>query len=344
MSSVRVLVVDDYEPFRRFVRTTLEKRPELQIVREASDGLEAVRASEELRPDLIILDIGLPTLNGIEAARRIRKLSAESKILFVSQESSWDVVQEALSSGGLGYVVKAYAARELVAAVEALCQGGQYIGSGISDPNRTGVTPAQNPKRLFDREPIPTPSRGNGAGSHAVQFYADDESLLVGFTRFIEAALKVGNAVVVVATGLHHNHLVQRLQARGLNIGAAIGQGTYIPLNVAETLSTFIVDDLPDPVRFHKVASDLLATAAKAAKGENPRIAACGECAPTLWAQGNADAAVQVEHLWDEITKITNIDILCGYVLSTFQREQESQVYERICAEHSVVYPRDRDE
>lgn len=123
MSSVRVLVVDDYEPFRRFVRSTLGKRPDLKIVREASDGLEAVRACEELRPDLVILDIGLPTLNGIEAARRIRKVSTESKILFVSQESSWDVVQEALRSGALGYVVKAHAASELLAAVDAVCRG-----------------------------------------------------------------------------------------------------------------------------------------------------------------------------------------------------------------------------
>ena len=232
MSSVRVLVVDDYEPFRRFVRSTLGKRPELQIVREASDGLEAVRAFEELRPDLIVLDIGLPTLNGIEAARRIRTLSAESKILFVSQESSWDVVQEALRSGGLGYVIKTHAGSELLAAVEALCQGREYIGSGISDPNRTGFTLAQN--SVFDREPIPSPSRGNGAGSHAVQFYAEDDSLLVGFTRFIEAALKVGNAVIVLATASHQNDLLQRLQAQRLNIGAAIEKGIYIPVNVEE--------------------------------------------------------------------------------------------------------------
>src|SRR5271157_3766281 len=98
MSTFRVLVVDDYEPFRRFICSTLANRPELQIVAEASDGLEAVHKAEELQPDLIVLDVGLPTLNGIEAARRIRRLSSESKILFVSQESSTDVVQEALSA------------------------------------------------------------------------------------------------------------------------------------------------------------------------------------------------------------------------------------------------------
>ena len=96
---IRILVVEDFEPFRRFICSTLRKRPELQIVGEVSDGLEAVQKSEELQPDLIVLDIGLPSLNGIEAARRIRILSPKSKILFVSQESSADMVQEALALG-----------------------------------------------------------------------------------------------------------------------------------------------------------------------------------------------------------------------------------------------------
>ena len=109
MASFRVLVVEDYEPFRRFIRSTLRKGRGLEIVGETSDGLEAVNKAEELQPDLIVLDIGLPSLNGIEAARRIRKVSPESKIVFISQESSADVVQEALASGALGYVVKAHA-------------------------------------------------------------------------------------------------------------------------------------------------------------------------------------------------------------------------------------------
>jgi len=112
--SVRVLAVDDYEPFRRFVCLTLEKKPELQIVGQASDGLESVQKPEELQPDLIVLDLGLPTLNGIEAARRIRKTSPECKILFVSQESSPDVVQEALGVGACGYVLKTRVGSDLL--------------------------------------------------------------------------------------------------------------------------------------------------------------------------------------------------------------------------------------
>jgi DNA-binding NarL/FixJ family response regulator len=129
VSTVRILVVDDYEPFRRFVCSTLSKKTEWQIIGEASDGLEAVQKAVELQPDLIVLDIGLPNLNGIEAARRIRKLSPESKILFVSQESSADIVQEALASGALGYIVKAHAASELLPAVQAILEGRQFVGS-----------------------------------------------------------------------------------------------------------------------------------------------------------------------------------------------------------------------
>ena len=131
MSAVRILVVDDYEPFRRFVCSTLEKRPEWQIVGEASDGLEAVQKAEKQQPDLIVLDLGLPSLNGIEVARQIRKLSPESKIVVLTQESSADVVQEVLSAGVLGYVFKAHAGSELLVAVDAVLQGREFIGSGL---------------------------------------------------------------------------------------------------------------------------------------------------------------------------------------------------------------------
>jgi DNA-binding NarL/FixJ family response regulator len=131
MSSIRILVVEDFEPFRQFIRTTLQAT-ESQIIGEASDGLEAVRKAEELQPDLILLDIGLPTLNGVEVARQIRKLSPQSKILFVSQESSADVIEEALSFGPIGYVIKAHAGSELLVALEAVREGRQFVSGGLS--------------------------------------------------------------------------------------------------------------------------------------------------------------------------------------------------------------------
>jgi len=329
---IRVLVVEDFAPFRKFIRSMLEKEPSLRIVGEASDGLEAVRKAEELQPDLILLDLGLPTLNGIEVARRVLPLSPQSKILFVSQESSADIVQEVLRCGALGYVVKTHAGSELLAAVEAVCQGRQFVSVGLS-----GVRFAVTPDRQGRREEAAlslVPGKAQITRNHEVQFSPDDASLLSGFTRFIEAALMAGNPAIVVATESRRNSLFERLQARGLNVAAAIEQRSYIPLDVDDTLSTFMVNGLPDPVRFRKVADDLLV----AAKGNRPRVAACGECAPTLWARGNADAAIRLEHLWDEVARTYDVDILCGYVLKSAQREQESSTYQRICAEHSVAH------
>jgi DNA-binding NarL/FixJ family response regulator len=128
---VRVLVVEDFVPYRQFTCSTLARLRGLQIVGEVSDGLEAIQKAVELRPDLILLDIGLPSLNGIETARQIRKLVPEAKIIFLTQESSPDVVQEALSVGAWGYVVKIKAHSELLTAVEAALSGKTFVGSSI---------------------------------------------------------------------------------------------------------------------------------------------------------------------------------------------------------------------
>jgi DNA-binding NarL/FixJ family response regulator len=312
MSKVAVLVVEDFDPFRQFVCSTLGKRPELQIVGEASDGLEAVHKAEELQPDLILLDIGLPSLNGIEAAQRIRELSPRSEILFVSQESSVDVVQKALSLGAAGYIAKVDAGSELLAAVEAVRQGRQFISSGLSGHD---FTPTNEISR-----------------AHEVEFYSDDEAFVVGFADRIEAALVAGNALIVVATESHRKSLLAKLQEQGVNINAAVEQGRYLALDVDDTLSTFMGDELPDPVRFFRVVDDLIAAAARSTSGEKSRITICGECASILWAQGNADAAIQLEQFCNQLTKRYEIDILCGFSMSSFYCDEDKQVFQKICS------------
>lgn len=126
-----VLVVEDFVPFRRFICSMLTHIQQFEVVGEASDGAEALRKAVELKPDLILLDIGLPILNGMEAARELRELVPESRIIFLSQESSSDVVQEAFRLGARGYVTKVRAAIELPAALSSVISGQQFVPGGV---------------------------------------------------------------------------------------------------------------------------------------------------------------------------------------------------------------------
>ena len=131
-AKVRVLVVDDNEPFRQFVASMLRDRQNLNVIGEAGDGLEAVQLARALQPDLILLDIGLPGLNGLDAARQISKVAPNARIIFLTQESASDVVGEALNLGAWGFVAKVQAGRELLVAVETVMQGQRFVSSNLN--------------------------------------------------------------------------------------------------------------------------------------------------------------------------------------------------------------------
>jgi len=124
-------VVDDYEPWRGYTATALQAHPNLQIIGEAADGLQAVRRAEELQPNLILLDIVLPKLNGIEAARRIRQVSPRSKVLFASVDRYAEVIKEALRAGANGYLLKSDAGSELLLAVRAVLEDKRFVSTGL---------------------------------------------------------------------------------------------------------------------------------------------------------------------------------------------------------------------
>jgi DNA-binding NarL/FixJ family response regulator len=132
MSTVRILIVDDFAPWRGFVIEHLEQQLHVRVLGCASDGLEGIQRAEELQPDLILLDISLPKLNGIEMARKIRKLVPKAKILFLSSNADPDVIRAAFSAGGAGYVLKVDAAAALLAGMEAVLLGRQFVSSSLT--------------------------------------------------------------------------------------------------------------------------------------------------------------------------------------------------------------------
>src|SRR5262245_10695222 len=193
LSSIRILIADDFQGWRGQARLLFQGRPEWQVIAEAVDGPGAIQKAEELKPDVIVLDIGLPKLNGIGAAWRIRQLSPSSQILFLSQNDDLDVVRAALGTGALGYVHKTDARSELLPAVDAVLRGKQFVSSSLKGYELTDTSVEKIPNY------------------HEVLFYSDDTVLLDGVTRFIAAALKTGNAAIVLATKPHRDSLFQRL-------------------------------------------------------------------------------------------------------------------------------------
>jgi DNA-binding NarL/FixJ family response regulator len=342
LSLVRILVVDDFAAWQRFVVGKLQEKNNFRVIGIVADGLEAVQQAKQLQPDLIILDIGLPKLNGIEAARRIRDLVPKSKILFVTGELDLDVMREALSAGGDGYIIKSDAEEELFAGVEAVLSGQRFVSRRFAAQGFADVADSQAaaPIRRGDLDTSltapPSVSKGIG-GCHEVQFYADEAIFLERFSGFIRTALEGGNTAIFIGTEPHRNGILQRLQGYNLDIRAVIFQRRYLALDAHEILSALMINDQPDRSKFLSLTGDLVMAAAKAAKAENPRVAICGECAALLRAQGTTRAAIRLEELWGGIVRTCDIDILCGYPLASFRSEENTQFYRRICEKHSAV-------
>ena len=221
VTSVRVLVVDDYAPWRQFVCRALLARPTWQVIGQVSDGLEAVQKAQDLQPDLIVLDIGLPTINGIEAARRMHTAAPDSKILFLSENSLVEIVEEALRTGAVGYVVKSMAAQELLPALDAVLQGDRFVGTGLADRDVTSLVDGISSR-----------------SSHQVEFYEGDSSFVADFASAIEVALGSGNAMVVIASESHLASIQQRLRSDGLDVDVAVERKRYMPLELTDSLST----------------------------------------------------------------------------------------------------------
>ena len=182
--------------------------------------------------------------------------------------------------GASGYVVKMDAGRELLTAVDAVLRGERFVGSRFAGHSFTGAPDARASEGIRSNGVLaPFQQSTEVARRHEAGFYSDDRWLLDDLTEFIGAALMVGNAAIVVATESHRDSLLQRLQAYGSDIGAALEQARYISLDAADTLSTFMLNGMPDPVRFLKLFGSLIATAAEAAGENKPALPFSEKCA-----------------------------------------------------------------
>ncbi len=207
-------------------------------------------------------------------------------------------------------------------------------------------TPVFDPSSLA---PIaPWREHDHDSHGHVVQFYSEDLSLLETLGRFIGSALEAGDAAIVIATEEHREGLAQQLKSRGLNIASAVEQGRYIPLDAVETMAEIIVDGWPDETRFANHIGAVITRARTAAEQARqsgasliiePRVVAFGEMVALLWAEGKHPSAIRLEQLWNDLAKTHSFSLRCAYPMGEFHKQEHSEPFLKICAEHSAVIP-----
>ena len=181
-----------------------------------------------------------------------------------------------------------------------------------------------------------------GHRAHAVQFYEDDAFLAELLSRFVGASLVTGDAAIVVATPRHREALAERLRSRGFDLSVPENQRRYIPLDAAATLSKFMRNGMPDQILFNELVAPVVEDARDAARGGRGRVAAFGEMVALLWAEGNIEAALQLEELWNRLAEVYSFSLCCAYPMSGFAGNPHAAPFLKICAQHTHVFPAER--
>jgi DNA-binding NarL/FixJ family response regulator len=341
VSKVRVLNVEDFLPFQKMIGWVLQQMPNLEVVGTAADGVEAIQKAQELQSDLIIMDIGLPKLNGLEAAREILKVSPQCKVIFLTQEASVGVIENAFQLGARGYVIKDRLVKELSLAVRAVLDGKRFVSSGIVPDSSVSLFDSElESTQNFNKEikSATLPAQPSQARCHELQVYSNETILLDSAARFVKAAIGNGESVLLMAGETVRSSLFLSLQPDGIDRVAVAQRGSYISLDAREMISLFMVNGMPDAVRFVELLGGLFAAAAEAAPEESRNVAAFCECASLLWAEGKTQAAFRVEQLYNEVASRYQVKLLCAYSVANFDCDQDFEYIQKLCLQHSAVH------
>ncbi|HXZ79871.1 MAG TPA: response regulator transcription factor [Terriglobales bacterium] len=200
----RILIADDHEVVRRGLASLLQGQPDWEVCGEASDGLEAVEKTASLKPDVVILDIGMPNLNGLEATRQVLKNDPKTKVLILTLHDSDQVVREVLDAGARGFLLKSDAARDLVVAVEALRRDKTYFTSRVAGMVLEAYLKGGSP------EEVPPPSRNTltPRERQIVQLLAEGKSSK-------EVAVTLDLSVKTAET--HRSNIMRKLQLHSVS-------------------------------------------------------------------------------------------------------------------------------
>jgi PAS domain S-box-containing protein len=188
-------------------------------------------------------------------------------------------------------------------------------------------------------QPYHSEAMGPAVSAHAVQFYENDAAFIESLSEFVGASLGAGGACIVIATQAHHHALNKKLCRNRVDGSLIAAEGRYISLDAAETLDRIMLGGRPDPQKFKDEIEPLVKRARSMVGHRSAAISAFGEMVAILWADGNHEAAIELEHLWNDLLQGHTVNLLCAYPIGSFARQTYAQKFGKICSEHSAVIP-----
>jgi CheY-like chemotaxis protein len=324
MSSVEVLIVDDQARFRRMVRSLIESQPEYRVCGEAGDGIEAVEKVHQLHPDLVLMDINMPRMNGLEATRIIRRESPDCNVIIVTQNDAMVAREQARIVDANGFVTKSDLIRDL------LPEMGRVVmeNNGSLDETRNAAA---------NGEPWCGLLTGAAPRDHIVQLYQDQQFLNRAVCRFAAAAIANGEGVILVPTIAHWDAFRPRLESEGVDVQAAEKRGQLTIVDADNLLPTFMRDGMPDSPVFMGLAANVVSQAR--GEGRYPKVRWWGEMVNILWERGDVAASMNLEDLFDQLAHEQDISIFCSFSMDNFNGDVHARMLPRLSENHSHLIP-----
>ena len=306
----RVLLADDHVGMLESVARAIGA--DFDVVAMVTGGRQALEASHRLEPDLIVLDITMPDLDGFGTARELKRMGSRAKIVFLSMHDGDEYMREAIACRANGYVLKTRVHADLVVALEHALAGSLFVPS------------------------VPSLAATDQCG-HAAYFYTDDDVFVDVAARFLDAAIRQGDVIAVTLDEANRKAVAHRLQAWGWDPAQMKEQGRYLESDAADAVAQVIRDGRLDTNRLTEMIDGLERARLASGQGPQSRLTICGTMSVLLCQDGNVDAAIQLERTWDDLTRTGRFLTLCAYPLECLRPDATPDLFTDICSHHSVV-------
>jgi DNA-binding NarL/FixJ family response regulator len=325
MNFVEILIVDDHEMFRGKVRSLIESQPHYRVCGEAGDGIEAIEKARQLRPDIVLMDINMPRMNGLEATRIIRREVPLCRVIIVSQNDAAIAREQARRAGAKGAVTKSDLIRDLLPTIDGVAME----NNNSLDQTKTATAHGGEPWCGLLNSAAPR--------DHIVQLYQDQQFLNRAVCRFAAAAIANGEGVILVPTVAHWDAFRPRLEAEGVDVKAAEKRGQLTVVDADNLLPTFMRGGMPDSPVFMGLAASVISEARGV--GRYPKVRWWGEMVNILWERGEVAASMQLEDQFDQLAHEQDIAIFCSFLMDNFNGDVHARMLPRLGENHSHLIP-----